>query len=325
MGKRFIRQVLAQDEAVAVSTVVTYDLPVNPLSHILFTLKALNDTGTITAYSVIAALLAQVSQIEVLYKGQAIISGNLRDIWALNRRLTGFLGLQLNLEKTNNEVRGLTVRIGFGRMPFWAAECFPASRRGELQLRVTYAAAQTGIDGLVAQIETVELLEAAPERFLKYTTLTRTPAATGDSDADLPIGNRILGVLLFGTSFPAGTSYNASFGQTRLLVDNVEFGYSLANWETLHGEFLAVGGDERYIEHIHRNNQAVAGTEDNTGVQQESGHILENYGFLDYDPMQDLEYAIETEGHARVHLRINADVADAQRIIPVELITIGKG
>lgn len=319
---RFIRQVLAQDEAVTVSTTVNYDLPVNPLSHFLFTLKALNDTGTITNYNIIAALLASVTSIEVLYKGQAIIAGNLRDICCLNWLLTGWQPLQLNLEKTNNEVRGITIPISLGRRPFWGMECFPATRRGELTLRVTYAAAQTGIDTLVAQIETVELLDVTPERFLKYTTLTRTPAATGDSDADLPLGNDILGVLLFGTSFPSGTSYNSSFGQVRALLDNVEFGYSLTNWETLHGELLNRAGDFRHLEHIHRNNQAVAGTEDNTGVQQESGHIFENYGYLDYDPLKDGSYALQTAGHARAHLRINADVADAQRILPVELIKV---
>jgi len=322
MGKAFIRSVLAQDETVTVSTVVTYDLPVNPLSHILFTLKCLNDTGTITNYSVLKALLAQVSQIEVLFKGSAIVSTSMTDLAVLMATMGMWQPSQLNLVKTNNDVRAVTVPILFGRKPFFEAECFPAVRRGELQLRVTYAAAQTGIDTPIVQIETVELPEAAPTQFLKYTASSKTPTATGEHDVDLPIGNDILGVLLFGTTVPTGSSYNATIGKIKLLIDNVEAYYAKANWETLHNE-LARRADWKYYHHFHQFSGISGGVDSDTGLQQEDDSLIDNYAYLDFDPLGDDNYLLSTEGRSRVHLRIDQEpTADALRIIPVEIIKL---
>lgn len=326
MGKRFVRSVLAQDEAVTASTVITYDLPVNALSHILFTLKCLNDTGTITNYRLFARILSMVSKIEVLYKGQAIWSGSLRDICMLGWLLTGKQPWGGNYIKTDNDVRFSTVLLPMGRRLLDPEEAFPPSRKGELQLQVTYAAAQTGFDAVVAQIETVEMLEVQPKQFLKATTMAKTPGATGFHDMDLPIGNPLLGVLLFSTTVPTGASYNASVGQVKMLLDNVEHGYSFANWESLHGEIFHRGGHLELAEHTHRNNQATAGTEDNTGIQQYDDAYLQHYAYLDYDPHRDGSWALETAGHSRVNLRINAEpTADEIRVMPVELIRVGGG
>ena len=321
---RFIRSTLAQDEAVTVSTVVTYDLPVNPLSHILFTMKALNDTGTITDYSVMGALLAQVAKLEVLYKGQAIVSGSLTDLMMMQYFNLGAQPYGGNFIKTNNDVRFVTVPISFTRKLYSLVEAFPATRKGELQLQVTYAAAQTGIDTPVVQIETIELLDCNPAQFLKYTTMTKTPSATGWHDVDLPIGNDILGVLLFSTTVPTGASYNASIGQLKVLLDNVEYGYSFTNWETLHGEILIPRPHLWLNEHIHRGNFTTT-VEGDTGAQQEDDAKLQLYSYVEYDPLKDGSYALHTTGHSRANLRINAEpAADAIRVLPLELIKVGQ-
>ena len=321
---RFIRSVLAQDEAVTVSTVVTYDLPVNPLSHFLFTLRALNNTGTITDYQLIVSFMSQVSNISVLYKGQAIISGSLQDIMMLNYLVTGKAPWGCNILKTDDAVRSWTFPVSFGRRWFDVMEAFPATRKGELQLQVTYAAAQTGIDNISVQVETVEMLDVQPGAFLKYTTLTKTPTSTGFHDVDLPIGNDILGVLLFGTTVPSSTSFNATIGQVKLLLDNVEYGYSLANWESMHGELGARWGDREFYGQIHRGNFTTT-VEGDTGLQQYPNTVEQLYAFLDYDPHMDGEWAIPTAGHARCNLRINQEpTADAMRAVPVELIRIAS-
>ena len=323
MGKRFIRSVLAQDEAVTVSTVVTYDLPVNPLSHIILSLKAANDTGTITDYAVLTSLLAQIARVEVLYKGQAIVSGSFADIALLQWFLRGAQPYAGNMVKTNNDVRWVSVVLGFGRRLFDVMQCFPATRKGELQLQLTYAAAQTGIDTLILQAETVELLDGAPGSFFKSTTLTKTPTSTGWHDVDLPVGNDLLGALLFGTTVPTGTSFNASIGQIKLLLDNVEFGYSFANWECVHGEELGARPHMFMNAHTHRGNFTTT-VEGDTGVQQEDDGLVQLYSFLDFDPLGDGSYAVPTSGHSRCNLRINAEpAADAIRVIPVELIKVG--
>ena len=111
----FLRTVLAQDETVTVSTTVTYDLPVNPLSHILLTLKGANDTATVGNYNVMSALLASISNIEVLFKGSAVASLSFTDLAVLTGVLGRWTPGQLNLAQTDNDVRAVTVPLMFGR------------------------------------------------------------------------------------------------------------------------------------------------------------------------------------------------------------------
>jgi hypothetical protein len=230
-----------------------------------------------------------------------------------------------NFVKTDNDVRWITVCIPFTRFLYSLIEAFPATRKGELQLQITYAAAQTGIDTVIAQIETVELLDATPTQFLKFTTQTKTPSSTGWHDVDLPIGNDILGALLYSSTVPTGASFNASIGQIKLLVDNVEFGYSFANWESVHGELLFDRPHLWLAEHFHRLVPNTSAAEMDTGFQQEDDTLVQRYAFMDYDPLRDGSYAIKTSGHSRVNLRINQEpTADAIRVLPVELIRVGQ-
>lgn len=322
---QFLRSVLQQDVALAVSTVQDpVDLPVNPLSHILLTIKALNDTGTIGDHRFLTSLMAFISNIEVTFKGQAIISGSLADLAILNCILTGFTPWQGNVVETTNSVRMATFILSFTRKLYAPDEAFPAVRRGELQMRLTSGAAPTGLDTLVLQTETVELLDVQPARFLKYTTHSKTPSATGDHDVDLPIGNPILGVLLFGTTVPTGAVFTASINQIRSLIDNVEVGYANSNWETIHGELgRRLKGLMEWQGHIHSVNAAGAGRED-TEQQEVEQDNAENYAYMDFDPLMDGQYALQTANRARTHLKIDAGVADAIRVIPVELMNVSN-
>jgi len=268
--------------------------------------------------------LGLVTKIEVLYKGQAIISGSLRDLAVLNWQLTGWQPWGGNFVKTDNDVRFVSVPICLGRFPFLGVEAFPAVRRGELQLQVTYGAAVTGIDTAVAQIETCELLDVQPMQFTKYTTLSKTPSSTGLHDMDLPIGNDILGILGFSTTVPTGASYNASLGQMKILVDNVEYGYSQCNWESLHGELYRRKGSFQLQNHIHRGNFTTT-VEGDTGLQQYDDAFIQNYAYMDFDPLLDGSYALETAGHSRINARINQEpTADAVRLLPSELIEVAS-
>jgi hypothetical protein len=321
---QFLRQVLVQDETLAVSSSRTDDLPVNPLTMILLTLRNLNNTADLDNFTNIQNLLTQLSRVEVLFQGSAIVSGSLADLARLNGILLGNPPMQTASSVVDNDARSVTVPILLGRKPYWPQECFPAVRRGELQLQLTSAAAQTGVDTLTVQIETVELLGATPSRYLKYTTIAKTPSATGDHDTDLPIGNKIAGALLFGTTVPTGAALTASFGQLRLLLDNVEAYYAKTNWESLHNEMA------RYIRegvsagtYRSRENDAAAYAQDALidGEHAQVG-FWDNYAWLDFNPNGDDSYLLDTKGRARIHLRINADVADAIRILPLELVDI---
>lgn len=323
---KFLRQVLIQDETLAVSTLRTDDLPVNPLSMVLLTVKCLNNTVTLGDFSLANAILQQIAKVEILYKGSAILSGSLMDLARLSAYLLGYPPAQLSATYVDNTTRGITIPLLLGRRPFWQEECFPAVRRGELQLQITSAAAITGVDNMVIQAETVELLDAKPTRFLKATTITKTPTATGDHDVDLPIGNKIAQVQLFGTTVPTAASYNASIGQLRLLVDNVEQYYARTNWETLHNEMQRrIQEGPQTSVHQHLENTAGAYAQN---VQTDDGNsnvgFFDSYAYLDFDPLNDGQYLLETAGRARIHMRINADVADAIRVIPTELIEVAQ-
>lgn len=317
----FLRTVIAQDEAVVVSTVVTYDLPVNPMSHIMITLKALNSTATITNYSYASGLLNSIALVEVLLHGSAVVSLSFYDLAILAAKYMRSAFGQTNVDAVNASVRSITVPIPFGRYLYDMTECFPAAKRGETQLRITYAGAQTGLATLVMQIETVELLGAAPKGFLKYTTSTKTPTTTGYHEVDLPIGNDIVGILLYSTTVPSGTSYNASIGAVNLRVDNTDYLYGLTNWETLHAEMF-MDNPWPWHNHVHSYNAAAVATEYDTRQPKNLAYLMENYAFLNFDPARDHEFALKTAGRSRVNLRINQEpTADAIRVIPVEFIS----
>jgi hypothetical protein len=323
---QFLRQVLVQNETLTVSTVRTDDLPVNPLSVILVTLRMLNNTGTLTNMTVTSAMLAQLSKIEVLYQGSAIVSGSFADLARMAALLMGQTPRQIQITHTDNDVRAITVPIFLGRHPFNPAECFPAVRRGELQLQTTIAAAQTGVDTPTLQVETVELLGATPSKFLKQTTISKTPTATGDHDTDLPIGNKIAGALLFGTTVPAGGASSPSISQLRLLLDNVEAYYAKCNWETLHADLAFRTQSSPQADSLTvLENTAALYTQSATSDKQNVTDFFDQYAFLDFDPRKDDAYLLETKGRARVSLRINAATADAIRIMPLELVDVAQG
>lgn len=365
---QILRTTISPDTARAAdATGITLDLPVNPLSAILFTIKALNNTVTISDYLLINTLIDAVTNLNISFRGATIKGGTMLDLAIETAILTGWQPSQSNMVSTDNDTRAITVPIVFGRTPFDPEECFPATRRGDLVMTFDVDIADTGYDGLITQIEAIELLDADPKRFLKTTTTSRILDSAGEFDIDLPIGNDLLGVLLRGATTP-NTAFTASIGQIALQVDNVEVLYSLTNWESLHGDFgrrLPAWHLTPHIHHmashVHLINgsgaaaaayaQATAigisadangaslttGTAARTGItgiqapaithtleQEHLAVLLDNYAFLDFDPMKDGQYALKTAGAARVNLRVTSDVVDtvASRFLPIELVRL---
>jgi len=319
-----LHSVLAQDTTLVASTRQTFDLPVNPLSVILLTIRA-RDTGVITgARATLAAFLALIATIRVVFKGSDIINGTPADLYVTGALLSGKLPKHNTMENTATAVRFCTIPLLLGRTPYWSQECFPASRRGELQLIVDPAASLAGFDTTTLQVETVELLDAQPNRFIKYTSLARTWPATGQNDVDLPLGNPLVGCTLFGTTFPTGGSFNATFGQLSVLVDNVNYTYALTNWETLQNlMFNRLPSAAEWWTHTHVENLAAAYAQNaETEVPRQARDLFRQYAYLDWDPLKDDQYLLQTEGRGSVRVRAFADVADAARLLPIELVAL---
>ena len=74
------------------------------------------------------------------------------------------------------------------------------------------------------------------------------------------------------------------------------------------------------VENEHSADAQNATTDDNNS----NVGFFDSYALLDFDPLDDGSYLLDTKGRARIHLRITADVADAIRIIPTELIDVAN-
>lgn len=298
---RFIHSAIAKDEAIAASTVTTYELPVNPISHLIFTIKGLQVTDQATRQD----LLDRISKIEVLYQGAAVVSLDAQRLYALNMLLLHDQPFWANQIATDNATRWLSLIIPFGRKTFLPDECFHATHRGELLLQITTDADETEIDGLIFQIEAVELPEARPTHHLKYTTLLKTPTAVGEHDVDLPINNDYVSILLWGTTKPTGIVWTSSIDWVKLLANNEEYDYSISYWESLRGDMINRIGHRQAYDLVIDND------------------VIAHHAYMDFDPREDKNFLLETRGLSDLTLRINADVADAIRVLPVELPVIG--
>lgn len=320
---QFLQSIVQQDVTLSASSVTDLiDLPVNPISHILLTIKARNDTPTLSNYRLLTVFTSFVTNIEVLFKGQAVIEGTLADLMVMNALLTGYQPGLYNTLNTDDNLRAATFMLSFSRVPFWTEEAFPATSRGEFQIRITTGANPTGADFFQLQLETVELLNVTPRRFCKYTTYVGTSFSTGDQDRDLPRGNPILGTLLFGAGVQTTTGGVNTVETVKLLVDNVEQYYPLVNWEGLHGQMMRrMTGNGVLQSHFH-NVLSTGGVALDTDQQEYTQELLNNYAYLDFDPLKDGEFALQTEGRGRVALRLNFGDTGVMRFLPVELMSV---
>ncbi|MFQ5591972.1 MAG: hypothetical protein ACE5HE_12470 [Phycisphaerae bacterium] len=316
----FIHSILQTNGAISADGDVVYDLPVNPLSVILLHVSPLNETSTIGNQALLEGLLSAVDSVRVSHKGTSVIDMNGVDLAAVALLWHRLSLWQSNAVETDNDRRSLVLPVIFGRRAYDVNECFPETRKGELQLTVTWDIADTGFDGLRVSIETVELPGATPTFVQKATTLAQTLAATGQNDIDLPIGNVIRAILMFGTTGYAGATPAPTLGQLSVFKDNKQIGYSATDFEVLRGVFslrgVAFPPDGR---HIHSVNAAGAGRED-TETAEIGASIDDNYCLLDFDPLGDDSFVLETEGSGRVHVRLDAEAANAVRAIPIERV-----
>jgi hypothetical protein len=323
-----LRNVLVQNVTRPLGADVSDDLPVNPLWAIDYTLRCQQLAASTTTDTIVtlANILANVTRIEVLFRGTTVLSGSLTDLAVLSAILTGYCPYIINQGDATNGARAVTVRLLLGRPRMRGAECFPATRRGELTLHRVFAGAFTNqvTTTVSEQIETVELLGQEPTAYLKAVTVGRTWPAVGDQDLDFPLGNDIFGAVLFGTTGFTALPSTASWSQLKLLVDNVEWQWALANWETLQGRLQKrIRKISELQAHTHTENLAAMYAADaQTTVPRVSEAILDNYGYLDLDEFDDDSSLLETAGRGRVHLRATAGTADAVRMLPLELVRL---
>jgi len=182
----YMRTNLLEDYTPSVDETKTIDLPIRPISYVDITIKALNNAAMAT----LTNLLSMVTKVEVLKGGSSVVSLNASDLYALNCVILGKEPVQTNVIDNDNATRFLNLKVPFGPKLYGADIAMPATSKGELQMKLGLDIAVTNADGLVVNVEAVELPEAKPKAYMKYTTLSTTPTATGEMDVDLPIRNR---------------------------------------------------------------------------------------------------------------------------------------
>ena len=318
----FIHSVLEVDAVIAANGDEVIDLPVNPLSVILLEISPLNNTSTIGDYALLEGLLSALDSIDITHKGNSVLTCNGIDLAALALLYHRLPIWQSNAVETDNDRRSLVLPILFGRKPYMASECFPETKRGEFQMRLTWDVADTGFDGLRRSIETIELPDASPEFVQKITTLAQTLGATGQNDIDLPIGNVLRAVLMFGTTGFAGATPVPTLADLSFLVDNIQRNYSSSRYSVLRSVMGLAGVPfPAGFRHIHSVNAAGAGRED-TEEPEIGGSLDDNYVLMLHDVTGDDEHSIDTNGAGRVNIRVDADTADAVRALPIEKVPV---
>lgn len=298
------------------------DLPINPISFISLTLRMANNGAS--AIPTLANILATIANVEVLLDGRSLAQGSLADLVVLTQALWGVPPLLQPLTQTDDNILNCMVHLPFGRRAWIPNEALPTTRKGDLVLRLTPAAAFTGVDALTLTVEVRQILDVAPERFLKYVTSSKTPTATGEHEVDLLTGPDYLGVLFFGTTVPTGAAQTASIAKLKLKIDDVEQMIPESRWENLFGEWHARNPLSMYgAEHVHISDLGAAYAQFQlTGRPVYAANLWNRYIYVDFDPVKDLGYRLITRGRSRSHFVITADVADAIRFLPVELVAL---
>jgi len=322
VGKRFLRSIVQEQTNVAAPATVAVDLPVNPLTFLALTiwLERADEDAT-SAHRYVSDCFTGISDIQVTHKGEQIIQGSLADLTMMAACLTGYTPHGAFLAGLGQR-QALTFLLPFTRQPYWPDEGFPATSRGNLRFSMVVADESPGTaTAMDWALEAVELIESDPSRYMKYTTNTRALAATGRQRVPLPIGNEIAGVLLFSPATEITATEQSSWGQTKVLIDNVEQYYANSNWEALRADLgMRVHGAHVRFGHMH----ASDGTAVPTGDELlDLNRPPLQYGWLEFDPLKDGAYLLETQGHANVELDMNSDVSSGTaRYLPAELVTV---
>lgn len=308
----------------AAAAAVNVDLPINPISFLTLSIRALNNAAS-TVPSLIQAL-TKLGFLEVLLAGKTLFGASALDCAALQYALWRTEVSRQPVSKTDNNIFNFSIHIPFGRQPWNPLEALPATRRGDLSFRISHAADASPLDTFTLTLEARQILDVDPVGFLKIGTNTKTPTATGDHEVDLVVGPDYIGALLFGTTVPTAAAQTASIAKVKLLVDDLEQYYPETRWESLWAEwFINRNTPFAGIDHTHVGDVAAAYTQFQlTGGAVYDANHLRNYAYLDFDPMDDPEasYRLKTRGRSRAHMRITADVADLIRVLPVELVSL---
>ena len=120
MGKRFLRSIVQPFTTLTASVDITpLDLPVNPLSHLILTLRATEvATGTAARAEGPPAFASMVTALSVRHKGENIIQGSLTDLYFLNARVARAKPWGHRMVNTTAAIRSMSFPLSFWCVTF---------------------------------------------------------------------------------------------------------------------------------------------------------------------------------------------------------------
>lgn len=323
--KRFNHAVLVPDTAVASDSVVSHDLPINPLSLVLINIKPLNDNAGLNNFASYLDLCDSLNAVRVYRQGQSVINARGIDLAAMNYFRSGICPLETNNTDADNIRRSAVLPLFFGAFPYDDTECLPkSSARGDVVLELDIDVADTGYDGFTYSIETVELFDAKPRSFLRQTTLAQT-LVVGDNDLILSARGSLRGLLVQGATAYTTGSPAPTAGRFRTLFDNSEWGYQTSDWESLRA-LPSVFGRQPFASdsHFHRLNAASASGTEPTDLDGPAGigNVVDNYVWLEFDPTRDGSYSPDLSKFNSSVLRTSCETAGAIRVVTCESVSV---
>ena len=294
----YLRSIIIDEETPAADGTYTYDLPVNPVSHLILTILAVNEVDEATPEQ----LAALIPNVQVLHRGTTIFQMRAVDLLAFNQLWLGRTPMLGQMTPAGARVRFLSLLIPFGRLPYLPGECYPESRAGELQIQLTVDIETDDASIESLQLESIQLPAASPPQYMKVSTLVSQATALGAWDIELPLGNEYLGMMLRSNTIPVVNTWTATIEAIRLLANNKEYYISSANWESLYGSRINRGGLEPGFIPDYQQPHAA------------------NYALIDFDPRGNGGFIMPTATLSALTLRVTAGVLDEIRVFPIELV-----
>ncbi|MBT9175226.1 MAG: hypothetical protein DDT22_00900 [candidate division WS2 bacterium] len=314
------KSILVDEAPIVVATDYSYDLPVDPLSHLVITLNFLNSMAMTKA--TVANILSCLPKISIVFRGAHIYDLSGADLFVASTILLGRQTHQENVVDTLNAIRSFSLILPFGRKLYDPKECFMATKRGELSLKISTAPSFPNIASARLLVQTVELPGAAPANYLKLYTITRPVVATGEADIDLPRGNILLGNLLFSSVIPTGTVDTCTADRVSLLLSNERKYYTEARWESLKGELVELLPPvDAFAEKFHRENVAPVYTQNaDTITEEQDMSDIARYAFMNYGLGPVAGYEIDTKPLSEIKIRVTSTATGLLRVCPIEIV-----
>ena len=297
---KFLRTVIVDARTMA-TEVKSFDLPINPLSFIKITLE-----GTaLTTIPTLTEILAFINKVEITHRGQSIISLDGEDLAALNLYLLGSRGFKIADLYATSTYFSYSFFVPFGRRLYDENECYPGTRKGELQITLDTTIPATSFNVAVMSLEACELPDASPSQYLKATQLNvSAPGATGIFDTQLPLGNELLAILIGLAAFPTSGDVLYTVDDMRLLCDNVEHQFASAKTPALIADRM------------------LRSSRDPDNPVLFTLGAPDYYLWMDFDPNRDSAFSVQTSEFSEAKCRFNYGENAAIHVIPVEIVQV---